>query len=81
VLGKVGNSGNSTEPHLHFHIVDKPSFIAANGRPYLFEDITVKPARNVGPGDEIRAEITGPAKRYLSTLVLENDIITFPSQQ
>jgi hypothetical protein len=81
VLGKVGNSGNSTEPHLHFHIVDRPSFLAANGRPYLFEDITVKSARNIGAGDEVRAEIAGPAKRYLSTLVLEDDVITFPSQQ
>jgi murein DD-endopeptidase MepM/ murein hydrolase activator NlpD len=24
VLGHVGNSGNSTEPHLHLHIVDRP---------------------------------------------------------
>jgi len=28
VLGKVGNSGNSSEPHLHLHVCDKPSILA-----------------------------------------------------
>jgi murein DD-endopeptidase len=38
VLGLVGNSGNSTEPHLHFHIVDAiapgTSTLGAEGIPY-----------------------------------------------
>ncbi len=34
VLGRIGNSGSSTEPHLHMHIVDRPSFLAGNGVPY-----------------------------------------------
>ena len=34
LLGHVGNSGSSTEPHLHMHIVDQPSFLAGNGLPY-----------------------------------------------
>lgn len=34
VLGLVGNSGNSTEPHLHFHISDSPSPLGSEGVPY-----------------------------------------------
>ncbi|HEX4936203.1 MAG TPA: M23 family metallopeptidase [Gemmatimonadaceae bacterium] len=34
VVGLVGNSGNSTEPHLHFHIADAPVPLGAEGIPY-----------------------------------------------
>ena len=39
LLGNVGNSGNSSEPHLHMHVVDHfstTSVLAANGVPYTF---------------------------------------------
>jgi peptidase M23-like protein len=42
VLGLVGNSGASTEPHLHFHVMDGPggpSALAANGLPYVFDRV------------------------------------------
>jgi len=37
VLGLVGNSGNSTEPHLHFHISDGNSPLGSEGIPYVHE--------------------------------------------
>jgi hypothetical protein len=37
VLGLVGNSGNSTEPHLHFHVSDGTSPLGAEGIPYVHE--------------------------------------------
>jgi len=36
LIGHVGNSGNSTEPHLHEHIVNRASFLAGQGVPYEF---------------------------------------------
>ena len=36
VIGKVGNTSNSDFPHLHFHLMDSPDFITANGLPIKF---------------------------------------------
>ncbi|MCX5810733.1 MAG: M23 family metallopeptidase [Proteobacteria bacterium] len=34
----LGNSGNSTEPHLHFHIADGPNPWASNGLPFVLKE-------------------------------------------
>jgi murein DD-endopeptidase len=40
-LGLVGNSGNSTEPHLHFHISDASSPLGSEGVPYMFQTLEI----------------------------------------
>ncbi len=42
VLGWVGNSGNSTEPHLHFHVMDSPNNLGSEGIPYAFDAFELK---------------------------------------
>jgi len=42
VLAKCGNSGHSTEPHIHFHLQDHPSFYLAIGLPILFKNIEIE---------------------------------------
>ncbi len=37
VLARIGNSGHSSKPHLHFHIADANSPLRAEGLPYVFE--------------------------------------------
>ena len=41
LLGRCGNSGNSSEPHLHFHIQDGLSFDTATGIKCYFDRIYV----------------------------------------
>jgi len=46
VIGLVGNSGNSTEPHLHFHISDGVSPLGSEGLPYSLDGMTGMPLQN-----------------------------------
>lgn len=37
-LGLIGNSGNSFEPHLHIQVCDQPSFLGAQGLPWVMTE-------------------------------------------
>lgn len=41
VIGKVGHSGNSFGPHLHFQLMDNSNIEIANGLPCAFEEYEV----------------------------------------
>ncbi|GBD94989.1 putative peptidase [bacterium BMS3Abin05] len=41
VIGKCGNTGHSTQPHIHFHVQDNPNFYLAIGLPILFKNIEI----------------------------------------
>ncbi|MEO1255892.1 MAG: M23 family metallopeptidase, partial [Bacteroidota bacterium] len=47
LLGKCGNSGNSSEPHLHFHIQDTPYMQDGEGIKSIFKQILVNSAEKV----------------------------------
>ena len=64
VLGLVGNSGNSSEPHLHFHVMDGqggPSNLGAEGVPYVFDRFRLD-GRVLGLDGTLPALVRVPAR-------------------
>ncbi|AYG95776.1 M23 family metallopeptidase [Brevundimonas naejangsanensis] len=38
ILGHIGNSGDSREPHLHFHVSNGPEILTSEGLPYVLDE-------------------------------------------
>lgn len=56
-IAAVGSSGSSTEPHLHFHVCDKPDTMTCAGIPVKFENVEIYGAltlRQPQSGDLVR---------------------------
>jgi hypothetical protein len=49
-IGSCGNSGNTSEPHVHFQLMDRPSTLVAAGLPFRFDHIEVDGAPAAVPG-------------------------------
>jgi murein DD-endopeptidase MepM/ murein hydrolase activator NlpD len=57
-IARLGHSGNSTEPHLHFHVIDGPDPLLSAGIPIRFRNVTLPLAgedRALHDGDVVDA--------------------------
>ena len=85
VIGELGNSGSSSGPHLHFHVMDSPSGLVADGVPYVFADFwltgTVPPLAELLELHQAQAPVpvdTRSAGPRLDALPLSRDMVEFP---
>lgn len=72
VIGLVGNSGNATEPHLHFHVCDRNSPLGSEGLPYHLTSFEVR-----GKGFEWRPSDPPPAEPRSKEQPLQNVVVRF----
>lgn len=73
VLGLLGNSGNSTEPHLHFQLCTANSELGCEGLPYAFASFDLQ---GNGWGWKSSAAASAPVKMEMQ-IPLENDVVRF----
>jgi murein DD-endopeptidase MepM/ murein hydrolase activator NlpD len=76
VLGLLGNSGNSSEPHLHFHICNANSELGSEGLPYAFGSYELQ-----GRGESWKpADSQSAPVRHEMEIPLEDEVVRFPEQ-
>jgi hypothetical protein len=74
VLGKLGNSGNSSAPHLHFGLLDRPDAILGDSLPFVIDQFTITGTLKVN-GDHVSIEPKTLAVKDAYPLVRE--IVTY----
>jgi Peptidase family M23 len=86
VIGKLGNSGNTSAPHLHFQIMDAPTALSGDGLPYVIGSFGLAGQIDVAKW-EASPEVTGiwapgwtsdPGTEEADRFPLNVNIINFP---
>jgi len=77
VLGLVGNTGNSDEPHLHFHVTDGPDVFAYNGIPYVFDYFKLQATVDLDAAQPVATPVRASQGRR-NRLPMMGDIVAFP---
>jgi len=77
VLGLVGNTGHADLPHLHFHVMDRPSPLHANGVPYVLERFRLEATVDLS-ADDPAIDFVPPPQERDRRLPMQGDILALP---
>jgi hypothetical protein len=85
-LGLLGNSGNTTGPHLHFQISDRPSTLDVTSLPFAFKSMMLEgrisqnldQIENDSLGGTMLQVVRKDAKRLSGVMPLSRDVVTVP---
>jgi murein DD-endopeptidase MepM/ murein hydrolase activator NlpD len=82
VLARLGNSGQSDEPHLHFQLMDANSSMGAEGLPYELETFTqigvIDRPEVLDDGQPWRPKTQATPVIHRREFPVDNAVVTFP---
>jgi Peptidase family M23 len=85
VIARLGNSGASSGPHLHFQVMDRPSALASDGLPFVFRrlrfDGQIPPLNaslvtTINSGRPVPVDRAGSGRR-IDEFPLGRDVVSF----
>jgi Peptidase family M23 len=83
IIGLLGNSGNSNEPHLHFHVMNSPDPLGSDGLPFVFSSFRLDARRSLGDppgvleGQPVPLEPGLTARDETDVSPLTRDVMTY----
>jgi hypothetical protein len=77
LLGKLGSSGNSTQPHLHFDIADGPDALTSSSLPWVFDRYTWAGSVDVAQSTATSLVIEGTPRTEQKTYPLFPSVVDF----
>jgi Peptidase family M23 len=77
-LAKIGNTGPSMGPHLHFGLSDKPDFFAGRSLPFVFDSFTLVGAVDFDTSEGDRVVIVPDSREVRLAYPLYGGIVNYP---